>query len=850
MRLLKNLFARRNCPEADASTRPPSKPKRDFVVVESGPTMVARARAAATEGKYGDALQIVDDALTNDINDFDLLFARATILFSWGRYREGRDALILLADRGQSSGPFCMKLGWACFWAGDLTESEQWMRKCVSIQPDDWEAQFALGTCLHAIKKTEEGRAAFLRALDLKPNDPYCIANLSVCEVELGRLDVADGLSRNAVELDPSSAIAWSNLGVVLEQKDCYGEAIAAFEKAEESCAASGKQEYDYVNFAVCLLHAGLTERGVQFLANKLARYPSAQAHSHYALSLLLLGRFDEGWDQYEFRWLDGPLKSSRQDFPVPWWGGQDLAGKMVLLRSEQGYGDFIQFIRFAPHLKSKGATVLLQLPEALRKLASNLAGIDRILLPDQPYPAFDFFVNLLSLPRLLREDIERAGSTVPYLSPDDSLSLEWKNRLNESNKIKVGLVWAGSPTHLRDKYRSVQLNKLVPLIGASPNFRFYSLQKGPATEELANLPQGVAVADLSEEINDFVDTAAAISQMDLVICVDTAVAHLAGALGKPVWLMLSKPNDWRWLEDRDDSPWYPTMRLFRQRDVAEWDHVVCRIADALSNFKPDGAIASGAASNRSSIGINRPIISDHRKTPKPMVSAATYTRIGMLQYWRDEFPAGESIAYYGEYLQPQLNLLCRLIPRGATVVEVGSGVGIHAVFLGKLIGPEGHLMLVELAPKMAPVLRQNLSANGVTGVTLVRDQDGGNEATIDQLRLQRLQCLKIHQHNQPVQVLQGSVDTLWRLRPIVFASANNARDMAMMADLARGCSYRTWQMDTSLFATDNFNRRTDDVFDGRCVTALFAAPEEIEMDITLANCVELLGNAKAADRP
>jgi FkbM family methyltransferase len=408
----------------------------------------------------------------------------------------------------------------------------------------------------------------------------------------------------------------------------------------------------------------------------------------------------------------------------------------------------------------------------------------------------------------------------------------------------------------------------LAPLWGVA-GVRFISLQKGPAVAEVATLAADVGFVNLGPELEDFCDTAAVISELDLVLCVDTAVAHLAGALGKPVWLMLPQPADFRWMEGREDSPWYPTMRLFRQSRRDHWEDVVERVQAALQARLQGGVAATLTHSDalvaprplpRPPAVVRAGIPAGHR----PGFSAVTETRVGILQYLPDEAWVGESLGWYGEYLQPQLDLLGRLMRPGMTVLEADAGIGAHAVFLGKAVGAAGHLFLYEPRPVVQRILRQNLGANRVTNVTLMRRALGRpGEAkraapegpaqtaaagaasrvvteTLDELQLERLDWLKLNEGTLALEVLAGAEEMLWRLRPLLFMAAADEPVLTALVHRAQAFSYRCWRMETALFNPQNFNRRDTDIFAGRTALALLAIPEEVEVDIALDECVEL----------
>jgi precorrin-6B methylase 2 len=358
---------------------------------------------------------------------------------------------------------------------------------------------------------------------------------------------------------------------------------------------------------------------------------------------------------------------------------------------------------------------------------------------------------------------------------------------------------------------------------------------------------------DVGAELEDFSDTAAVISQLDLVLCVDTAVAHLAGALGKPVWVMVAQPADFRWLEEREDSPWYPTLRLFRQSRRDDWSDVVAQVKAALEERVREGPSAPVKASTSvkpvttATLPWTTPaqLNAGHR----PGLSAVAETRVGILQYLPDEPIVGDAIGWYGEYLQPQLDLLARIVRPGSTVLEVGAGVGAHAVFLGRVLGESGHLLVYESRPVLQRILRQNLAANGLRNVTVMRrllgSQGEGEGAeptseTLDELQLERLDWLKVNAGVAAQEILAGASETLWRLRPLLFLAAPDEQGLRALTERAREFGYRCWRMETALFNRQNFNRREADIFAGAKAAALLAIPEEIEVDITLDECIEI----------
>jgi hypothetical protein len=298
---------------------------------------------------------------------------------------------------------------------------------------------------------------------------------------------------------------------------------------------------------------------------------------------LLTLGRFAEGWRELETRWRIGQDAGGR--LPGDLWTGGEVAGRSILVHAEQGFGDILQFVRCVPMLHARGAKVTVVCPPELKRLLASVEGIERLVVRGAPAPATDLQTMLLTLPAGLGVTLETVPARVPYLRPPAEVASRWRERLrSETGRRRVGLAWAGNPRQHNDRNRSMSLAAMTPLLDV-PGITYYSLQKGQASEQLRGLPKSAEVIDLAPDLVDFAETAAVIEQLDLVITVDTSVAHLAGALGRPVWTLLTHAADWRWMLDREDSPWYPTMRLFRQKTRGNWTEVVDRVAHELRSW-------------------------------------------------------------------------------------------------------------------------------------------------------------------------------------------------------------------------------------------------------------------------
>lgn len=305
--------------------------------------------------------------------------------------------------------------------------------------------------------------------------------------------------------------------------------------------------------------------------------------HFDLAETLLLLGDYERGWREYRHRYRMPHTTGLARPIQQPRWDGRPLEGRRILIHDEQGYGDILQFLRFVPRVQERGGHVILEVHPDLLGLAGSLAGRDVLIGRDRLPPAFDVHCELMNLPMVLGLRLGDLPGPVPYLAPDPVLAERWRERLAPLPRPLVALTWAGTPTHAHDRKRSLPLNRLGPL--ATSGVTFVSIQKGPKAAASQTAPPGMRLVDLGGEIRSFDDTAAILSVVDLLVSADTSPVHLAGALGRPVWTLLPFIPDWRWLLEREDSPWYPTMRLFRQTARGDWEPVLERVARELASL-------------------------------------------------------------------------------------------------------------------------------------------------------------------------------------------------------------------------------------------------------------------------
>jgi Flp pilus assembly protein TadD len=483
--------------------------------------------------------------------------------------------------------------------AGDAPAAERILVEHLRTAPRDADARVAHAVVLQRLGRAPEAVAAYRQALEARPGDPIAQCNLGVVLRELGEFDAAEEVLRAAVAERPEFVPALGNLGLVLCDLDRPEEAAEALEKA----AALNPQAAE-IHFALAGAYSALYRLEEakasyrQALALRPAFVPTRWNLSHLEL---LTGSFREGWELFESRWAIEPLASRRWSGVQPQWVGQDLRGKTLYVFSEQGFGDTIQFVRYVPLAVERGARVILRVQPELVRLATTLAGVQDVGPIGGTPPECDFYCPIMSLPRAFGTTPETIPGAVPYFTADRDAVEAWQRRLGDPGPLRVGLVWSSGIRHYERSIfyagvaKSMTLAQLAPLAGVR-GVVFYSLQKGEPAREAARPPPGMRLVDLSAGLGDFADSAALIETLDLVISVDTAAVHVAGALGKPVWNLVKYHACWRWLRGRSDSPWYPTMRLFRQPEPGDWTSVVEEAARALHALAAERRGTAGSA--------------------------------------------------------------------------------------------------------------------------------------------------------------------------------------------------------------------------------------------------------------
>jgi hypothetical protein len=412
----------------------------------------------------------------------------------------------------------------------------------------------------------------------LVPYNAEAWNNLGASYNRLRRPEDAEACIRQALRLAPTYPEAHNNLGNALHWQGKHEEAIVCYRSAFRF-KPDYAEAHDHLGL---VFHAlGRLEEAVACYTEAVRLAPGyALARMNRALAWLQMGDFPRGWAEYEWRWNCPEHRAA--DLEVPVWDGSPLEGRTILLRAEQGLGDTLQFIRFAALVRERGGYVVLSCPDSLSRLLAGAPGVGRVVPEERPDFPLACHAPLMSLPRILGTTLETIPADVPYLAPDPAALTRWQAMLASGDDLKVGIAWQGNPDHKKDRLRSFPIDRFEPL-ARIPGVRLFSFQKGSGSEQLAQVSGRWPITDLGPRLDDFMEAAAAASCMDLLILPDTALAHLAGALGLPVWMAVPFAADWRWLHTREDSPWYPTMRLFRQRRWAHWDDVFARITHDLA---------------------------------------------------------------------------------------------------------------------------------------------------------------------------------------------------------------------------------------------------------------------------
>ena len=543
-----------------------------------------RANTLLALKRFDEALTSFDRALALRPNYGEALINRGITLHALARFADALasyDAAVALWPDGDAA--FANR-GMALHALKRFDEALASFDRALALRPDNAEALGSRGFTLHVLRRFDEALANYDGALALRPDNAELHSNRSVTLFELKRFAEARASGDRALALRPDDPEAHANRGNALSVLKRYDEALADYDRA---LALRPDYAEAHTNRGVTLHMLKRFDEALQCYARALAARPDfAEAHYNEGLSRLLTGDFDRGWKKHDWWREIAQFKHAERNFAQPrWTGAPAIAGKTVLLHAEQGFGDTIQFCRYAPRVAALGAHVILEVQEALRDLIlRSLGGAVQVMSKGDTLPPFDMHCPFLSLPLAFGTGLATIPSQTPYLHASAQAVANWSARLPPKTRPRIGLAWSGRPEHNNDQNRSIDLASfLLPLEGIDATL--VSLQREVRAADAVVLKERSDVIHFGEELKNFSDTAALAANMDLVIAVDTSVAHLAGALAKPVWMLLPFVPDWRWLLDRDDTPWYPTVRLFRQDDSRHWDSAFARLRHVLDDF-------------------------------------------------------------------------------------------------------------------------------------------------------------------------------------------------------------------------------------------------------------------------
>jgi Flp pilus assembly protein TadD len=575
------------------------------------------ARHAFSIGAFVDAETGFRDVTSADRGCGEAWNMLGITLLRLGKVDEAIQALTTAMDVAPRSPEVVVNLGNLYKEVGNLKKAVRYYRKALALSPDHINAHVNLALCLvddgapdlarahaqeavtingsdvsawDALASIEERAGNYEKAIailekceEILPDHPDVLLHLG-CACSLAkRYDLAEVKLRRALQLRPGFVEAMATLSHVYFES---GNLDAAEDCLIEALHLRPEMRELYINLANVRLGQCRNEEGIECFKRALSMKPdSASTHFVLGMAYLVTGDFANGWKEYVWRWKTEKYSPKLTFLAAPEWQGEPLAGKTLFVHAEQGIGDTLQFVRYLSMLQEQGCKIVLEVQPLLKRLISRLKGIDALIECGEPLPSMDFHVPLLNIPGIIGTDICNIPRDVPYLSVDVGARDVWQKRLDTLPPgLNVGIVWAGSPTHDNDRNRSMRLSQFAPFAKLD-GINWISLQKGGAGAQVNSASQQLVTIDWTTDIHDFEDSAALIECLDLVISVDTSAVHLAGALNKPVWAMIPFAPDWRWLLDRTDSPWYPSLRLFRQKHRGNWDTVIAEVVQALKEL-------------------------------------------------------------------------------------------------------------------------------------------------------------------------------------------------------------------------------------------------------------------------
>ena len=504
-----------------------------------------------------------------------------------GKLKEAKSEYRKLLRRYPDNADILHLSGTLAHQMGQMDAALKNLTRAATLAPQNLEIHLNLFRTLATQDKIPELEHTLHILVELSPKDANLLAQLGEILVRQDRADEAEPYFRRSVESNPETLDAWNGLGNILERRGEFADAEDCYLKSIEIEPNRAEARYNLGNV---LRQQNKVEDSIKALSKAVELDPEFKlAHVHLAFSLFMNGDFEAAWPEYEWRWKIPNFPTPVRPFSQPKWQGERLDGKKILVHAEQGFGDSLQFARFTKDIADHGGDIILECAPGLTSLMESAPGVTETLARGDQLPAFDVHVPLLSIPGILSMGLDALPNQVPYLQVPVNKQEYWAGRLKSPDQLKIGITWQTSTEQLSSSFKSCPLQAYAALFGIE-QVKWISLQKEIPDSDLPLPPD---IMDISEDLADFSDTAAVISELDLVISMDTAVAHLTGALGKPVWLLLSTAGDWRWMKDRNDSPWYPTMQIFRQTNFNDWNEILTRIRPQIEKLIVDKALNS-----------------------------------------------------------------------------------------------------------------------------------------------------------------------------------------------------------------------------------------------------------------
>jgi len=536
------------------------------------------AVALHRRGQLREAERIYARVLKAAPDHFDALNLLGAVKMQQGQFGEARRLFSAAIKVNPRIAAAWCNLGQAQYAQKRPADALQSFDKARALAPDDVDILYQHANALLALDRPREALAELATVLARKPQHFEARLNSGLAHAKLDNQERALADFDAALALVPQHPVAHFNRGVVLIKLGRYAEAVAANERA---VAAAPDYVAAWLNRGMALAQLRRFEEAIASYGEVLARrQDNADAHFNRALALLTIGDYRAGFADYEWRWRRTGAPAQKNRDRRLWLGDTPLSGKTILLHAEQGLGDTIQFARYAPLVAAQGAKVVLEVQPELKSLLARLDGATAVVARGEAPPPFDLHCPLGSLPLARKTELPVVPARIPYLSADQAHLQKWSARIEKLPRPRIALAWAGNPAHDNDRNRSIALSTLAPLLAMPASF--ISVQRDVRSSDAAQLAATTQLTHLGGELADFNDTAAVLSLCDLLVTADTAPAHLAGAMGWPVWVLVPFAPDWRWMLDGESTPWYPTARVFRQSALADWDAVIARVASAL----------------------------------------------------------------------------------------------------------------------------------------------------------------------------------------------------------------------------------------------------------------------------